>query len=92
MWFDEIDEIFEQMFRTYGFSTGELLAGAREPFTDVIVNDKSGEVVIIAEMPGVANEDIKINAAEDRIEISAGKGAVTLPKTEVTKKTSVKVE
>ncbi len=38
--------------------TGELLAGAREPFTDVIVNDKSGEVVIIAEMPGVAKEEL----------------------------------
>jgi|GEM_PF-1818057 len=69
----------------YGFSTGELLAdamakpvhethalaNAREPFTDVIVNDKVGEVVIIAEMPGVAKEDIGINAAKDSIEIRA---------------------
>lgn len=62
MWFDENDEIFERMFlgNVQPSETGELLAGAREPFTDVIVNDKSGEVVIIAEMPGVAKEDIKI--------------------------------
>jgi HSP20 family protein len=80
--FEEIDEIFERMFRALksgkireplycGFSTGELLAGAREPFTDVIVDEKNSEVIVTAEIPGVAKEDIRINAAEDSIEIRA---------------------
>lgn len=51
--------------------TGELLAGAREPFTDVIVDEKNSEVIVTAEMPGVAKEDIRINAAKDSIEIRA---------------------
>lgn len=53
MWFDEIDEIFEQMLRTFGnvqsTETGELLAGAREPFTDVIVDEKNSEVIVTAQ-------------------------------------------
>ncbi|MDI6655010.1 MAG: Hsp20/alpha crystallin family protein [Candidatus Hydrothermarchaeota archaeon] len=94
--FEEMDEIFERMFRTLksgkigeplycGFSTGVLLAGAtakpvhgtsalanaREPFTDVIVDEKNSEVIVTAEMPGVAKEDIRINAAKDSIEIRA---------------------
>ncbi|MFH1774687.1 MAG: Hsp20/alpha crystallin family protein, partial [Methanobacteriota archaeon] len=44
---------------------------AREPFTDVIVDEKNSEVIVTAEIPGVAKEDIRINAAEDSIEIRA---------------------
>jgi HSP20 family protein len=42
----------------------------REPYTDIQETDK--EVILTAEMPGVDKKDIKINATEDGIEISAG--------------------
>jgi HSP20 family protein len=41
----------------------------REPFTDI--QETETEVVLTAEMPGVKKGDIKINATEDAIEISA---------------------
>jgi HSP20 family protein len=41
----------------------------REPFTDIMETKDS--VIVTAELPGVAKEDIKINATEDTIEISA---------------------
>jgi len=44
-------------------------AEIREPFIDVIENDK--EIIATAEMPGLEKEDIKINVTEDRLEISA---------------------
>ena len=116
------------------FEGAEIYEPFREPFTDVVETDK--EVIVTAEIPGVEKSDIKINATEDRIEISAetkreakeekkgymrrersyekfyraltlpatvdaGKAKasykngvleVALPKTEVTKKTTVKVE
>ncbi|VVB95916.1 Small heat shock protein HSP16.5 [uncultured archaeon] len=49
---------------------GEMIpAGSRQPFVDVIETDK--EVIATAEMPGLEKQDIKINVAEDRLEISA---------------------
>lgn len=40
----------------------------REPLTDVI--DKGGEVVVIAEVPGVEKNDIKLKAGKDRLKIT----------------------
>lgn len=44
-------------------------SGMREPFIDVIENDK--EIIASAEMPGLEKEDIDINIIEDRLEITA---------------------
>jgi len=41
----------------------------REPITDIF--DEENEIVIIAEMPGIEEEDIKIDLKEDILEISA---------------------
>lgn len=41
----------------------------REPITDIF--DEKKEVVIIAEMPGIEEKDIKIDLKEDILEISA---------------------
>ena len=41
----------------------------REPITDVF--DEENEIMIIAEMPGIEQEDIKIDLREDMLEISA---------------------
>lgn len=43
--------------------------GVREPYTDIVETKDS--IIITAELPGVAKDDIKINATEDSIEISA---------------------
>ncbi len=51
--------------------TGEVLARTMEPFSDVIVDEKNSEVIVTAEIPGTAEEDIEINAAENSIEIKA---------------------
>jgi HSP20 family protein len=40
-----------------------------QPFSDIEETDK--EITVSAEMPGVDKKDIKIDATEDRIEISA---------------------
>ncbi|MFH1296733.1 MAG: Hsp20/alpha crystallin family protein [Bacteroidota bacterium] len=41
----------------------------REPITDIF--DEQNEVMIIAEMPGIERDDIKIDLKEDILEISA---------------------
>ena len=41
----------------------------REPITDIF--DEKNEIVVIAEMPGIEQDDIKIDLKEDILEISA---------------------
>lgn len=65
----------EPEIRTFGnikpTITGGLKPGTREPFTDVIVNEEKGELVLTAELPGCRKEDVEVNAAESSIEIKA---------------------
>lgn len=42
---------------------------AKEPIVDIFEED--GEVVVVAELPGVRKEDIKLNASGDSLEIRA---------------------
>jgi HSP20 family protein len=48
-----------------------LRAGVREPYVETMVDEKNGELVVTAEIPGVTKEDIKINATESSVEIEA---------------------
>ncbi len=54
---------------------GNVRAGekenVREPFTSSIVDEKSNELKITAEMPGVEKKDIEVNATENEVIISA---------------------
>jgi HSP20 family protein len=43
----------------------------REPYTDVIVDEKAGEVILTAEMPGIEKKDVKLHATEKELEITA---------------------
>ena len=45
---------------------------AREPLVDLIEADK--ETTVVAEVPGVAKEDIRLDAKEDSLEIDVEKG------------------
>jgi HSP20 family protein len=45
--------------------------GVREPYADVIVDEKAGEVIVTAEMPGVDKKDVKLHATEKELEIKA---------------------
>jgi HSP20 family protein len=47
---------------------GPQLTSEREPLTDVVTTDK--EVKVVAEMPGISKEDIKVNAFDNKVEIS----------------------
>jgi len=46
-------------------------AGYREPFVDVVVDDKANEVKVIAEIPGVSKEKIDVEATEKVVRIRA---------------------
>lgn len=48
---------------------GPTVEDVREPITDVY--DEKDEVVVTAEMPGVSEEDVKLDLKEDILEISA---------------------
>ena len=50
---------------------GTLELGSREPFVDVVMNDKDQTVKVIAEMPGVQKENIELKATEDSLAIKA---------------------
>ncbi len=44
---------------------------SREPYVDVVVDDKEQALKVVAEMPGVQKEDIQIQATEDSLNIKA---------------------
>ncbi|HEU5461506.1 MAG TPA: archaeal heat shock protein Hsp20 [Nitrososphaeraceae archaeon] len=50
-----------------GFSQQPSISSEREPLVDISTTDK--EVKIVAEMPGIKKENIKINAYENSVEI-----------------------
>jgi HSP20 family protein len=57
-----------------GFAqTTPVISSEREPLADVTTTDK--EVKVVAEMPGVSKENIKINAYGGSVEISTTEGA-----------------
>ena len=46
-----------------------MISSEREPMVDVTETDK--EVKVVVEMPGVSKEDIKINAYENKVQVSS---------------------
>jgi HSP20 family protein len=52
---------------------GPQLTSEREPMADIVTTDK--EVKVIVEMPGISKEDIKVNAFENKVEISTSQKA-----------------
>jgi len=50
---------------------GTFELGSREPFVDVVVNDKDMTLKVVAEMPGVQKENIELQATEDSLAIRA---------------------
>jgi HSP20 family protein len=80
--FRRFEEMMNRMFENFSgrttsnrrlLSSGErsavVPAAYREPFIDVMENDK--EIIAKAEMPGLDKQDIKINVTNDMLEISA---------------------
>ncbi len=51
---------------------GPAVEEEREPITDVF--DEKEEIVVMAEMPGISEEDIKLDLKEDILDISAQSG------------------
>lgn len=62
--------------KEYGNVSPNLLptAETREPFADVIVDDKEKVLKVVAEMPGVEKSDIKIEVIGKTISIDAERG------------------
>jgi len=52
-----------------GFMKTPTISSEREPLSDVSITDK--EVKVVIEMPGVPKEKIKLNAYQDRLEITS---------------------
>jgi HSP20 family protein len=50
---------------------GTFELGSREPFVDVVENDKEQTLKVVAEMPGVQKENIELQATEDSLTIKA---------------------
>lgn len=50
---------------------GTLQVGSREPFVDTVLDEKSNELKVVAEMPGVQREDIHLEALENSLTIRA---------------------
>ncbi len=77
MWADIFDEIrrlerrMEKLLEEFAERPIRIpfREGLRTPEADIIETDK--EIKIVVDLPGVRKEDIKINATEDTIEISA---------------------
>ena len=55
-------------------SRGAMEVGTREPFVDTVIDDKENKLKIVAEMPGVKREDIKLEVLEGSLKITATNG------------------
>ena len=55
-----------------GFRTRPLISSEREPLVDISTTDK--EIKVVVEMPGVNKENIKINAFDSTLEVTAQEG------------------
>lgn len=53
---------------------GTLRVGSREPFVDTVLDEKTNELKVVAEMPGVQREDIHLEALENALTIRAERG------------------
>ena len=56
-----------------GFGTRPLISSEREPLVDISMTDK--EIKVVVEMPGVNKENIKINAYDSTLEVTAQEDA-----------------
>ena len=52
-----------------GFMNTPMISSEREPLSDVSITDK--EVKVVIEMPGVPKDKIKLNAYQDKLEITS---------------------
>jgi HSP20 family protein len=50
---------------------GNFELGSREPFVDTILDEKENSIKIVAEMPGLEKENIKLEAQENSLAIQA---------------------
>ncbi len=76
MWrdpFEELRNLERRITKLFDEFWGERLpaveVGVREPYADIIESDR--DIKVVVEMPGVSKEDIKINATENSLEVSA---------------------
>lgn len=46
--------------------------GLKEPYVETILDEKGGTLRLIAEMPGIEKQDIKVEATETAVSIGAG--------------------
>ena len=55
------------------FRAWPLISSEREPLVDISTTDK--EIKVVVKMPGVNKENVKINAYDSRLEVTAQEGA-----------------
>lgn len=63
-----MERMQKEMNRMFSSYKGKMPAG-KQPAMDMM--DKSDELVVIMDLPGMKKEDIRIDCTEDRLEISA---------------------
>jgi HSP20 family protein len=70
----EGEPVIQESINTPPCNLGLREEGDSEPLTEVILDEAENWVRVIAEMPGFAKEDIKIDAREDAVTLSAQRG------------------
>jgi len=67
--YDPFDDLFDDIFR--GFVVGPVGFEAANRRMKVDVAEQNGEYKVLAELPGVKKEDIKVNIDGDEVSITA---------------------
>jgi HSP20 family protein len=70
----EGEPVIQDSINTSPCNLGVREGGDNEPLTEVMLDEAENWVRVIAEMPGFAKEDIKIEAREDAVTLSAQHG------------------
>jgi HSP20 family protein len=63
----------QPIFRSFG-DLGAPRDGYREPVYDQFLDEHVGELKVVAELPGVEKEDLRLNATENEFTLQASKG------------------
>jgi HSP20 family protein len=63
----------QPIFRSFG-DFGVPREGYRQPVYDQLLDQQKGELKIVAELPGVEKEDLRLNATENELALEASRG------------------
>lgn len=76
----DVNRLFEEVFR--GFELPSVFSGRSAPMPSIEVRDEGKELKVVAELPGMTEQDVELSLDDDTLILRGEKKAETSEKTE----------